>query len=143
MGLLSDTGMPSVGRRMKGGRYRLMLCLAMAYLSGYGLFVWMLLMDVSVALFDPGFSGMASLPNVDLTTCAGFSVHAWTLESQVVLHWPKEARNLPRCEVCRLDVVPGQHVAYVMEGCADRRKKGDYDALLWAHGDSFCELRAL
>jgi hypothetical protein len=53
---------------------------------GHGRFIWMLQMNVLVVLLDPGFNGMASLPNIDSTTFAGYAVHAWSLESQVVLH---------------------------------------------------------
>jgi hypothetical protein len=42
----------------------------------HGQFMWMLQMNVPVVLFDPGFNGMASLPNVNLTTFAGYAVHA-------------------------------------------------------------------
>jgi hypothetical protein len=42
----------------------------------------MLQTDVLVMLLDPDFS----LPNVNLTTFAGYAVHAWSLESQVILH---------------------------------------------------------
>jgi hypothetical protein len=29
-----------------------------------------------------------------LTTLVGYAVHAWSLQSQVILHWLKEANNL-------------------------------------------------
>jgi hypothetical protein len=59
-----------------------------------------------------------------LTTFTGYAVHAWNLESQVVLHRSKEAGNLPWREAHRLDVVPGQNPADVIKGHADRRKEG-------------------
>jgi hypothetical protein len=36
----------------------------------HGRFIWMLQINVLLVIFDPGFSGRASLPNVDLTTFA-------------------------------------------------------------------------
>jgi hypothetical protein len=48
------------------------------------------LCDVPLVLLDPGHSRIASLPNVDLTTFTGHTVHAWNLESTVILHRLKE-----------------------------------------------------
>jgi hypothetical protein len=73
---------------------------------GYGQFVWMSQMNVPVVLLDLGINGTASLPNVNLTTFAGYAVHTWSFQSQVVLHGSKEAGNLPQREAHRLDVVP-------------------------------------
>jgi hypothetical protein len=94
----------------------------------------MLQTNVLVVLLDPGFNEMASLPNVILTTFAGHAVHAWNLESQVVLHRPKEASNLLWWEAHRLYV--GQHPADAIVGCADKGKKGDRSGLLRGYGDS-------
>jgi hypothetical protein len=66
---------------------------------------------VPVVLLDPGINGTASLPNVNLTTFAGYAVHAWSFQSQVIFHGPKETSNFPRQKAYRLDVVPGQHTA--------------------------------
>jgi hypothetical protein len=44
---------------------------------GYGQFVWMSQTNVPVVLLDPGINGTASVPNVNLTTFAGYAVHAW------------------------------------------------------------------
>jgi hypothetical protein len=92
---------------------------------GHGQFICMLQMNVPVVLLDPGFNGMASMPNVNLTTLAGYAVQAWRLTAQVILHGPKEAGNLPQWEAHRLDVVSRQHLADVIEGHADKGKKGD------------------
>lgn len=43
---------------------------------GYGQCNWMLQTDVSVVLLDPGLNGM---PNVNLTTLAGYVVRAWSI----------------------------------------------------------------
>jgi hypothetical protein len=77
----------------------------------YGRYVWMSQTNVPVVLLDSGINGTASLPNVNLTTFAGYAVHAWNFQSQVILHRPKETSNFPRLEAHRLDVVPGQHKA--------------------------------
>jgi hypothetical protein len=61
----------------------------------YGRFVWMSQTNVPVVLLDPGINGIAILPNVNLTTFAGYAVHAWSFQSQVILHWPKETSNFP------------------------------------------------
>jgi hypothetical protein len=60
-----------------------MLCLAMADLSGC-------CRHVALVLLYPGLNGTAGLPDVDLTTLAGHAVHTRSLESQVILHRPKE-----------------------------------------------------
>jgi hypothetical protein len=61
---------------------------------GHGSFVWMLQTDVALVLLEPGLDGTAGLHNVDLTTFTGHAVHAWNLESKVVLHRPKETASL-------------------------------------------------
>jgi hypothetical protein len=56
-----------------------MLCSATADLSGccrHG----------ALVLLDPGLDGTAGMPNVDLTTLAGHTVHTRSLQSQVTLH---------------------------------------------------------
>jgi hypothetical protein len=101
---------------------------------GYGRFVWMLQANVPVVLHDPGFNAMASMPSVNLTTFAGYTIHAWSFESQVILHRPKEASNLPQWEDHRLHFVPGQQLPDATEGNVDKWKDGDRDGLLqgWA-----------
>jgi hypothetical protein len=92
--------------------------MAQAYVVfGHSQFIWMLQTNVLVVLLDHVFNGTASLPNVNLTTFAGHTVHwqirqavcslkrissEWSLEYQVILHRPKEAGNLPWCEAHRL-----------------------------------------
>jgi hypothetical protein len=51
-------------------------------------------MDVALVLLDPGLDGMASLPDVDLTTLTGHAVYTRSLELQVILHRPKETGDL-------------------------------------------------
>jgi hypothetical protein len=99
-----------------------MMSLADAVFS-YCRFVWMGQTNVPVVL-DPGINGTASLPNVNLTTFAGYAVHAWSFQSQVIFHGPKEISNFPRRKAHRLDV-PGQHTADAIESHVDKGKKGD------------------
>jgi hypothetical protein len=73
-------------------------------------------MNVLVVLLDSSFNGTTSLHNVNLTTFAWYAVQAWSLDSQVVFHRPKEASNLPWWEAHRLDDVPGQHLANATDG---------------------------
>jgi hypothetical protein len=54
----------------------------------------MLQMDVALVLLDPGLDGTASLPNLDFTTLTGHALQARSLESQVILHRPKETGDL-------------------------------------------------
>jgi hypothetical protein len=63
---------------------------------GHGLFVWLLQNDVAMMILDPGLDGTASVSDVDLTTLSGNSVHDRSLESQIMLHRPKEAGDLRR-----------------------------------------------
>jgi hypothetical protein len=49
---------------------------------GHGQSVWTSQTKVPVVLLDPGVNGTASLPNVNLTTLAGYSTHTWRFESQ-------------------------------------------------------------
>jgi hypothetical protein len=91
---------------------------------GYGRFVQMSQMNVLVVLLYPGIIGMASLPNVNLITFAGYAVHAWSFQSQVILQGPKQTSNSPRRETHRLDV-PRQHMADTIEGCVDKWKDDD------------------
>jgi hypothetical protein len=72
----------------------------------------------------PGLDGMASLPNVDLTTLARYTVHAWSRKSQIILHRSKETGNLPRGEAQRF-YVPGEDLGDAIEGCADKGKEGN------------------
>jgi hypothetical protein len=92
--------------------------------------------NVPVVLLDPGVNETASLPNVNLTTFAGCAVHAWSFQSQIIRHGPKETSSFPRQEAHRLDDVPGQHTADVIESCVDKWKKGDRSGLLWGGSDS-------
>jgi hypothetical protein len=39
---------------------------------------------------------MAGLPSVNVTAFIWYAVYTWSFKSQVVLHRPKEASNLPR-----------------------------------------------
>jgi hypothetical protein len=54
----------------------------------------MLQMNVPVVLLDPDLNGTTSLPYVNLTTFAGYAVHAWSFESQAVLKGPGETGKL-------------------------------------------------
>jgi hypothetical protein len=63
--------------------------------------------NVLVVLLDPGINGTASLPNVNLTTFARYTVQAWSFQFQVILHRLKETSNFSQPEAHRLDVVPG------------------------------------
>jgi hypothetical protein len=91
----------------------------------HGRFVWMLQTDVPVVLLDPGFNGMASLLNIDLTTFAGYAVYASSLKSQAIFHRPTESGNLTWWEAHRLDVVPEQHPSDMTKGHANKGKKGN------------------
>jgi hypothetical protein len=102
----------------------------------YCLLAWMSQKNVSVVLLDPGINGTASLPNVNLTTFAGYAVHAWSFQSQVIFHGPKEIGNFPRRKAHRLDVVPGQHTADAIEGRVDKEMKGDRSGFLRGGSDS-------
>jgi hypothetical protein len=44
-------------------------------------FIYVLQVDVSLVVLNPGLNGTASLPNADSTTFAGPSLHGWTLLS--------------------------------------------------------------
>jgi hypothetical protein len=90
--------------------------------------------NVSVVLLDPGINRTASLPNVNLTKFAQYAVHAWSFQSQVIFHGPKKISSFPRQKAYRLDVMPGQHTANVIEGRVDKRKKGDQSGLLRGGG---------
>jgi hypothetical protein len=85
---------------------------------------------------DPGINLKASLPNVNLTTFAGYAVNAWSFQSQVILHGPKETSNFPRREAHRLDVLPGEHTANAIESSVDKWKKADRSGLPWGSSDS-------
>jgi hypothetical protein len=39
--------------------------------------------NVPVVFLDPGINGTAGLPNVNLTTFAGYAVHAWFIVSHL------------------------------------------------------------
>jgi hypothetical protein len=67
-------------------------------------------MDVALVLLDPGLNEMASLPNVDLNALTGHTVHTRSLESQVILCTPKEARDLLQGLAHKLPVVLTQHL---------------------------------
>jgi hypothetical protein len=105
----------------------------------YRRLVWMSQTKVSVVLLDSGINGMASLaslPNVNLTTYAGYAVHAWSFQSEVIFHGPKEISSFPQRKAHRLDAVPGQHTADAIEGCVDKGKKGGQSGLLQGGSDS-------
>jgi hypothetical protein len=89
--------------------------------------------DVLVMLLHPGRNGTADLPNrpIDMTTFAGQAVHAWSLESQSVLHGPKETGRLLQRDTLRPDVVPAKHSTIEIESRGDKGKKG----LLRGQGD--------
>jgi hypothetical protein len=93
-------------------------------------FVWLSQMNVPVVFLDPGINGMASLPNVNLTTFAWYAVHTRSFQSQVILHWPKKISNFPRRKSYRLDVMLGQHMTNAIEGRANKGKKGNRSGLL-------------
>jgi hypothetical protein len=96
--------------------------MAQAYaVFGHGRFIWMLQMTVTVVLLGSGFSAVASLSNIDLTTFAGCA-YVWSLELKVILHRLKETGNRLLCVTHRLDNVCGLHPADVREGCAVRVK---------------------
>jgi hypothetical protein len=94
----------------------------------YFLLVRMRETNVPVVLLDPGINGTASLLNVNLTTFAGYALHAWCFQSIVVFHGPKETSNFLRRKANRL--VPGQHTANVIENLVEKGKKGDRSGLL-------------
>jgi hypothetical protein len=56
----------------------------------------MLQMDVALVLLDPRLNGTVGLPDIDLTTLAGHTVHTSSLEFQVILRRPKETGDLLR-----------------------------------------------
>jgi hypothetical protein len=92
--------------------------------------------NVPVALLDPGINGTASLPNENLTTFAGYAVHTWSFQSQVVFHGPKETSNFPRRKAHRLDIVPGRHTADAIESRVNKGKKRDRSGLFQGGSDS-------
>jgi hypothetical protein len=55
----------------------------------HGQFIWMLQVNVTMVLFDPGFIGKADLLSADLTTFTGNAAYTWNFESWVFLHGPK------------------------------------------------------
>jgi hypothetical protein len=75
-------------------------------------------MDVALVPLDPGLDGTAGLPDVDLTAPSGRAVHTRSVESNVVVHRPKEAVDLLRGKAHRIDV-PGQQPANPVEYRAD------------------------
>jgi hypothetical protein len=91
---------------------------------------------VPVVFTDTGINGTASLPNVHLTKFARYAVHAWSFQSQVIFHGPKETRNFPRLEAHRYHVVPGQYTADAIESRVDKGKKGDRSGLVRGGSDS-------
>jgi hypothetical protein len=66
-------------------------------------------------LLQPGVNQTAHLPNVDLTTLTRDAVYPHCLQSKVILDQLKETRCFPGREVRRLDVVPRQQSADVVE----------------------------
>jgi hypothetical protein len=104
--------------------------------------VWISQTNVPVALLDPGINGTASLPDENLTIFAGYAVHAWSFQSQVVFHGPKEIRNFPGRKANRLDVVPGRHTADGIESRINKGKKRDRCGLFRGGSDSFGGSRA-
>jgi hypothetical protein len=93
-------------------------------------FVWLSQTNVPVVLLDPGINRTASLPNVNLTTLARYAVDTRSFQSQVILHRPKKISNILWWKAYRLDVMPGQHTTNVIEGRANKRKKGNRSGLL-------------
>jgi hypothetical protein len=85
---------------------------------------------------DPGLDGTASLPEVELTVPSGRAVHTRGLESNVVVHRPKEAVHLLPGWVHRIDVVPGQQPANPVEYRADVGQKGERGRIVRGRRDS-------
>jgi hypothetical protein len=79
---------------------------------------------------------LASLLNVNLTTFAGYAVHAWSFQYQVIFHGPKEISNFLWRKAHRLDYMPGQHTADAIESRVEKGKKGDRSGLLRCGSDS-------
>jgi hypothetical protein len=107
-----------------------------AAMFSQGRFVWLLQTDVPLMLLDPGLDGMAGLPNVDLTTLTGHTVHARRLESQVTLHRLQEVGDI-QGYAHRLDVMTGYQTADVIESCAHVRQEGNRDRFLKWQCNSF------
>jgi hypothetical protein len=59
---------------------------------------------------------------IHTTLAAVNTVHAWSLETQAVLHRLKKTEILPSGEAHRLDVVSRQHYANAIEGQADKQQ---------------------
>jgi hypothetical protein len=81
-------------------------------------------------LLDSGLDGTAGLSDVDLTTLARHAVHARNLESQVVLHRPKETGVLVWGLPHRLDILPEQQPSDAVESRAHTGQEGNRDRFL-------------
>jgi hypothetical protein len=68
-----------------------------------------------LARLQPGINRTGCLPDIELTAFTGEAVYFWCLQFQVVLGRPKEASYFPWREAHRLEVVPRQHPAHVIE----------------------------
>jgi hypothetical protein len=79
---------------------------------------------VSLAFLHPGFDVIAGLPFIDLTTLTGHAVHSRSLMSQVILHRLKKAWDLLRGLAHRLDIMPGEQPADVIQSCTHVVKEG-------------------
>jgi hypothetical protein len=66
-------------------------------------------------VLQPGVNPMAHLPNVNLAAFTGDDVYSWCPQSYIVLDQPKETRHFLGRQAYRLDVVPRQHLANVVE----------------------------
>lgn len=59
-------------------------------------FVWVSKLYVPVVLLYSGLNRLIGLSYVHLTTLAGYDVHPWSPQAQIVLDWTEEVRDLPR-----------------------------------------------
>jgi hypothetical protein len=72
----------------------------------YDRFVWMSQTNVPMMLLDPGINRTASLPNVNLTTFAGYAVHACSIPLSSSMDCPPSAMcPLPRLSLSGLSSI--------------------------------------
>jgi hypothetical protein len=74
---------------------------------------------------------MDIMSDIHLAALTGNAIHAWSPQSQIVLHRMEEAGDLPRRQANTLNVVPGQHSAEVAVCSLDVWQEGDWDAFCW------------
>jgi hypothetical protein len=76
-------------------------------------------------VLQPGVKQAAGLPSVDQTAITEDVVYSRGLQPQVALDRLKEARYFPRRKTHRLDVVPRQRSANMVEYRPNIRQEGD------------------